>query len=354
MKNRYRDTLYCGVRQDVIESAKPKLNEEMLKIHYEFWSERHAIFKKKEVEKLPAPWSDNTIFQQVKFTNTFRENDRESRNVINNICKKTDYSLKDRFFNIVLMRFWNKYESFKIATGGELLKFPLSDEDFKACNDRIAANVDHTWWSGAYYTCPVRSWLERVHFQKKIPTSDINFDQSPIYFAKYALTDEFWSKLESAANPKEFFEIFTAIPWMGKFLVYQFWVDLTYCEDYWFSENEFTISGPGCIKGLDLLFDDRDGMTHDECLFWLRDNQLEVYQLLGYNPQELFDDRQDHDRQLNVMALENTFCEVQKYWKCVQAIREGKKPRGKAAYNGTGVSNKKVKPKDKQFNLFDI
>lgn len=354
MKNRERDVPYCGVREDVIKSAKPKLNEEVVHHLYTFIKDRYVIHRKKDVEKLPAPWTDNPIFLQVKFTNVRREHDRESRNVIENICSKTEYSLKDRFFNIILMRFWNKFESYQIATGGKMLKFPLSDEDFKACNDRIAANEAHTWWSGAYYTCPVRSWLERVHFQQKIPAKDLNFDQSPIYFAKYALTDELWDRMVAADSPKTLFETLTAIPWMGKFLVYQWFVDFTYCEDYWFSENEYTVSGPGCTKGVDLVFEDRDGMTHEECLFWMRDNQYLMFNKFGYLPDLLFRDLPAHDQYINVMSFENLMCELQKYLKCVEALKNGKKPRGKSSYDGLGVKAKKTKSTEKKVDLFNF
>jgi hypothetical protein len=351
MKHRAKDVMYCGVREDVIRNAHPTLNQEVLASLYEFIHDRYEIHKKKDVEKLPAPWTSNPIFLQVKFTNVRREHDRESRNVIENICSKTEYSLKDRFFNIILMRFWNKFESYRLATGGKMLNFPLSDDDFAACNERIHSNPDHTWWSGAYYTCPVRSFHERILLGGKIHTKEINFSQSPIYFAKHVLTDEFWSKLESAHNPKEFFDIFTAVPWMGKFLVYQFWVDLTYNEDYWFSENEFTVSGPGCTRGLDLLFEDRDGMTHEECLFWMRDNQHQLFAKFGYSPQNLFDDLPEYDRYINLMSWENIFCEIQKYRKCVEAVKVGKKPRGKSSYNGLGEKNKTNKH---QVNLFEF
>ena len=350
MKNRSRDLPYCGVDHNAILKAEPVLNEEILAYLYEFVEDRYTIHKKKDVEKSPAPWTDNTILQQVKFTNVRREHDRQSLNVINNITSRNDLSLKDRLFNIIVMRFWNKFESFQLATGEQLLKFPLSDSDFNDCIARIEANSHHTWWSGAYYTCPVRSWLERIHFEKKIPTSDINFSCSPIYFAKYALTDELWDRMVAADTPKDLFATLTAIPWMGSFLVYQWFVDFTYCEDYWFSENEFTVSGPGCTKGINLLFKDRDGMTHEECLFWMRDNQNEMFEQFGYDPYNLFDDLPIYDRYINLMSFENLMCELQKYVKGKESIKIGKKPRGKSSYNGLA----KVSDKKPVVNLFDL
>lgn len=356
MKNRIKDTLYCGVREDAIKAAKPELNDEVLASLFEFVSDRYNIHKKKDVEKLPAPWTTNPILQIVKFTNVRREHDRESLNVIRNIASKTEYSLKDRFFNIILMRFWNKFESYNKATGGELIKFPMSDEDFCAANRRIESDSEYTWWSGAYYTCPVRSWMERIHFKSEIDPKMLNFSAAPIYFAKYVLTDELWDQMVACPSPKELFELLTAIPWMGKFLVYQWFVDFTYCEDYWFSENEYTVSGPGCTKGIDLLFKDRDGMTHEECLFWMRDNQYDMFSKFGYDPAMLFDDLPDYDQYINIMSFENLMCELQKYMKGVEAVKIGKKPRGKAGYDGTGAIKKvkKIKVEAAPVDLFNL
>lgn len=355
MQNRARDIPYCGVREDVIKAAHPTLNMEVVGDLYTFIKDRYEIHKKKDVQKLPAPWTTNPIFLQVKFTNVRREHDRESLNVIENICKRTDLSLKDRFFNIILMRFWNKWESYRLATGGKLIEFPMSEATYQCCLSNIAANPDHTWWSGAYYTCPVRSWHERISLKSQVPAEQINFSTSPLVFAKEMLTDELWAKIESAPSQKDVFQLLTSIPWMGKFLVYQWFVDLTYCEDYWFSENEFSVSGPGCIRGIDLLFADRDGMTHDECLFWMRDNQQEMFDRFGYDPKSLFDDLPQHDRFINIMSFENLMCELQKYLKCVEAVKIGKKPRGKSSYDGAGTKKvkKKFGPAD-QINMFEL
>ena len=59
---------------------------------------------------------------------------------------------------------------------------------------------------------------------------------------------------------------------IGKFLVYQVFVDMTYIPYYKFSENEFVLSGPGCDRGIHALCKDLDGLTEEEFMFWLRDN----------------------------------------------------------------------------------
>ena len=95
--------------------------------------------------------------------------------------------------------------------------------------------------------------------------------------------------------------IIKGIKGIGDFLAYQIWVDLTYIPEFDQSEDSFTVAGPGCRLGIDLLVEDRDGMTHEELIFHLRDNQHAL---------DL-----DIDFTLTVMDIENCFCEFSKYTK---------------------------------------
>ena len=345
MQNRPRDILYCGVDKEKIFNAQPKLNEDIVEIMYEFIHDRYLVWLRKDVLKLPAPWTDNQILQQVKFTNVHREHDRESRNLIENIANRTDISLKNRIFNIMLMRFYNKYESFKIATGNKLLDFPLSEKDFELCVYRVNRNEDHTFWSNAYYTAPVRNWKQRVYAGKK--ELETGYTDAPLYFAREFFTDDLWNDLVVCNSPKEIFDRLIQLPSMGRFICYQWGVDYTYCPDFWFSENEFTISGPGCTKGINLIFEDKDGMTDEECLFWMRDNQRLMFENYNYQPEILFAHLDKCDQLLGIMSLENICCELQKYLRCKKQILEGKKPRGKSNYDG------KAKIVQPQIDLFD-
>lgn len=54
----------------------------------------------------------------------------------------------------------------------------------------------------------------------------------------------------NAQSQKEVYDIIQELPSFAYFLSYQVFVDLTYIKDFPFSENEFTIAGPGCKRGL--------------------------------------------------------------------------------------------------------
>lgn len=360
MKNKPKDTLYCGVSEDKIKTSSPEIDKTVLQYLHEFIHDRYEIHKRKDVDKLPAPWTDNEIFQNVKFTNVRREHDRQSKNLIEHICKQTQYDLMTRCFNIIMFRCWNKYESWSKLNDGKLVQFPVT-ESYKQqliqnVKDAIVRDPDHRWYSAAYNTGPIRNWhLKRIEITGEEKPF---YSASPVFFANIQLTVEFWDEITKAKTPQELMTVFKTMPYMGgTFISYQLFVDFTYNEDFWFSENEFTVSGPGCSRGLDHIFKDKDGMTDEECLFWLRDNLAKLFEEsnLPYDPQDLYSDLPEYDRVTNVMSIENLMCELSKYVKCKEALKLGKTPRGKCSYPGTSTTSK-VSKKDEQktYNLFDI
>ena len=72
----------------------------------DFWymcNERHRIFLAKEAGK-PKPWTDDPIFQKYKFTNVFRELDRTTIFVRENIREPLFDDPELLLFNVALFR----------------------------------------------------------------------------------------------------------------------------------------------------------------------------------------------------------------------------------------------------------
>jgi hypothetical protein len=139
------------------------------------------------------------------------------------------------------------------------------------------------------------------------------------------LYDEIPYGVFRSVTPKEVIYNLKSIDGIGNFLAYQIFVDLTYLEELPWSENEFTVSGPGCSRGLSELFIDRDGLSYEELLFWLRDN----CPITPEDCMELMVDLPEEDRYMNIMSLENCMCELSKYVRAAEG-RGGPKNR----YNG--------------------
>ena len=136
----------------------------------------------------------------------------------------------------------------------------------------------------------------------------------------YIHREMFYSFFWDIKSPLELCKFPFAI---GKFLVYQVFVDMTYIPYYKFSENEFVLSGPGCDRGIHSLCKDLDGLTEEEFMFWLRDNIQRIRP--DFNPEEMFHFLPEDQRNWGVMQIENSFCELSK---CLK-VAFSDKPTGK-------------------------
>lgn len=125
MRNKGKDTPYNGVNREKIKNANPKINIEELKIHHLYLTERHEIYKKKEILKLPREeWTDDEVFKVYKFTNVRRELDRESRWLVQNISTNPKLDLEQKVLFSILFRTWNKGENFDKLN---LIEFNIKD-----------------------------------------------------------------------------------------------------------------------------------------------------------------------------------------------------------------------------------
>lgn len=327
MKTKKRDVLYCGVDQLKIQAAIPEINTDALYEFVKMVKNRYYIHIRKDVLKKQKPWTKNPIMQQYKFTNVRREHDRQSKYLIDNIVNNGKLTLEDKIVNCFLFRAWNNWDTFHalgLPADAQTLYNPSHKETIRPIYKKLSeGNPERKWWSNAfnqggfkmvwgYPDGTARSLYERDgatrHHEKDIPLR-------PLHIAPYLHEHDIIKKLLQAKNQQECFEIIKTVPGYADFMAYQVFVDLTYIPEFPFSENEFTIAGPGCKRGLDILFTDRTGLSYEECLFWLRDSwdtlmdDLEI----SWDSDKIFRDLPEHDRYMNVMSLENCFCEFSKY-----------------------------------------
>lgn len=400
MKDKDHDIPYCGVNENKIKNATPVLSPRVRLLAYEWMRDRYQIHINKDVLGKPAPWTENKVLRQVKFCNVRREHDRQSQYLIKNIIHHPTLTLADKMFNCVLFRMfnlWGPIEAmggpFRISEfaninldgmrtalksyerqGNPIFTNAFNTGGLKQCLafPELVVNHKEQRFGGMMVNVRHRTGVQSgsedwVHqtidykVAKKLAEADPdNYEiegwepYMPMrvvrslraFVNKYP--DYFRGLLEKS-NPEHVYgAMYDDIEGLGPFLAYQIWVDFTYIPDYPFSENHFTIAGPGCRAGIDLMFLSKDGMTHEECIFWLRDNQDEVFGQYGYNRDEFWSGEEDHDACMNVMQLENMFCELQKYIRCVDAVLAGNKPRGKVGYDGNG------EPAKKKVNLMNL
>lgn len=367
MKTKYRDVLYDGVDSQRIRKAQPVLDERILQLLKEFIRDRYDIHLKKDVQNLPAPWTENQILQQVKFTNVRREHDRQSQNYIKMIATR-DINWFEKFWNTVMFRMFNissiwehlwparvvietlpsqlnsYYTLLKnleylgkplftnaFNTGGLKQSLALPEYDHDTCRAQRRGEMIIKGEDGSDINYKLdrekllSGELKSPDFEPYMPMRVIRY----VAKASSQLLPTLHEDILKCNSQTEAYEMLLKIRGFSRFLAYQVFVDLTYCPEFQFSENEFTVSGPGCDAGINLLFVDKGGMTPAECLFWLRDNTDEVFGKRFFH--DLFTDLPEHDRCINVMSLENLHCELSKYVRCHEQLVSGKKPRGKVS-----------------------
>lgn len=325
MRNKPADIHYCGVDEQKILTAKPKLNEENLRHLYNFITRRYKIHLRKDVLKKPQPWTKDPVLLEFRFTNVRREHDRETKWLIQHITSNPNLSYEDKLLNCILFRLFNKHET------AELIGMPIHFSDHysgwdpeayrKLFEDAIKEDPHRVFFTAAFHTVGMKLTLQKVTGEDYAPMRIMKF-------MRVLCDDKFPQKIGKCRDQQEVFKTLISYQGIGGFLGYQMFVDMTYIEEFPFSENEFTVAGPGCVMGLNELFEDKDGMSYEDCLFWVRNNIEQEFIKRGWkwDAKKLFCDLPEYDRCLNVMSLENCFCELSKY---IRAVTGTGRPRKK-------------------------
>ncbi|EJB3710314.1 hypothetical protein MT251_004815, partial [Escherichia coli] len=97
--NSKNDQLFCNVREMKIKTAKPTLNEAVIKEWFYHQRERTSIYYKKEILNLPPYWTDDKILRNYKFVNTKRTWDKETKWLLKNITNNNKLTYENKILN---------------------------------------------------------------------------------------------------------------------------------------------------------------------------------------------------------------------------------------------------------------
>lgn len=323
MQTKTKDVRYCGVSEQKIAESHPQLNTQSLELFAHWISERYQIHLKKEAGE-PQPWTNDPILANYRFTNVRREQDRQTKYLIRNIIENSRLRLEDKIINIIMFRYWNMWETMRDLGGPWTIEQLNSDATVAEAEAKYRKFVDvnpkHGFFTRAFFTSGAKIQVRRAFGRDNTVIGCFDL-------ARYAIKYNIPGRVLNAPDQKIATEIIKTMPGIANFLGYQIFVDLTYMPEFPFSENEFTVAGPGCKNGLRRLFMTTDGLNFEECVFWLRDNLPNIAPQL--RPMELMTDLPEEDRFLSVMSLENCLCEFSKYHR---------------AYFGQGRPKQKYRP----------
>ena len=301
MKNKPADIPYGGLNAYKIKAAKPVFNQEVLEVFKYFVAERYKMHLLKDVEQQPFPWTEDKILSMYRFTNVRREQDRNSKYLLSLMREHGNKLSLNMVCNIILFRLFNKIETMEYLDGWV---------DFGWYHEPSVRNrLSHVPEGYVYFTNAYLSSGMKKEFNKYFPAETMRVMNIPNVV--HAFRNELWNGIRFAQSPQDVIDTLKWVNGINDFLAYQIFVDLTYLDDFPWSENEFVMAGVGCKLGLDYLFKSKGKLDYDELLFWLRDNCPITREWC----QEHMTDLHMEERYMNVMSLENCMCELGKYMK---------------------------------------
>ena len=288
-----------------------KKRQEVYDLYWYFACERQNIFWKK-LNGEDAPWTDDPILQEFKFCNSYRVNDRVSQYLLKNVIYNgKKYSDEDMLFRILLFKLFNKESTWELLLNNfddiTLSTFNVNEYS-KVLEDAIKSGIKI--YNDAYISCANKAFgYDRKHDNHLALLNKIfNIDNAHI-------------KILNAKTMEEGFNILKSYPLIGNFMAYQLVTDINYSDIVDFKENEFTVAGPGSLRGIKKCFIDIGKLSNQDIIKYMYEHQDEEFKRLNLNFKRI------GNRPLQLIDCQNIFCELDKY--CRQALPELKSNRTK-------------------------
>lgn len=241
-----------------------------------------------------APWTADPIISRYRFTNAYRAADRVSQDLIR-LSYAGSQSPGDLVLRVLLFRFFNKPSTWRALENafGEITMDSFDVDAFSAVLDQILAQKRRVY-SGAYIVPPPPFGAARKH-------------RNHLLLIDHMLRSGLARDLTSASSLQSVFETIVAYPSLGPFLAYQLTIDFNYTTLIDFDENDFVIPGPGARSGIAKCFPGLEGISQQEIIRWMVDEQREQFDERGLDFRDLF------GRSLTLIDCQNLFCETDKY-----------------------------------------
>ena len=282
-----------------------------------FVIERNRIYKKKEIEHAPWPWTKDTVLRTYRFTNVKRFQDKQCRHLIRVIVQNEKLSYVEKLLNCIIFRVWSKGETFDLFADKETGAYPIEyvenldwNDLYRRRNQKLATDKDYSWYTGAFQVFS----FAHYYSAPEDPTGNLG----PLRMAQRVLKDGVLDRIQAAKTPADVCDAIMSVYMLSKFFSYQMLTDFTYIPEFPFSEDDFVICGNGSTLGIDLLFEDRDKYSREDAVRMLYENQEELF--AGYDLEKEFDYPLYYrgKKNLSLHDFENCLCEFSKYYRETQ------------------------------------
>ncbi|MGN7812117.1 nucleotide kinase domain-containing protein [Flavobacterium sp. 22076] len=291
------------------KKLKPKTST-IYDTYWKFATERQNIFFKR-FKNSQYPWSTDFILNEYKFTNTYRATDRVSQYLIKNIIYKGNQTPSEVFFRIILFKIFNKIETWEFLEH-ELKEISWKTYSFNKYNSILSELMNNKIpiYSAAYIMASGKSSFYEI---KK--------HQNHLKLLEMMMNNDIVNTLMETDNMATGYNILKEYPTIGEFLAYQYITDINYSNLTSYSEQEFTKAGPGAKDGITKCFSSLREYNYEDVIKMMSDIQELEFQRLDLEFNNLW------GRPLQLIDIQNIFCEVDKYSRVAHSDILGKSNR---------------------------
>ena len=274
-----------------------KKRQEIYDLYWYFANERQNIFIKKLNGDTP-PWTNDPILKTYKFCNSYRVNDRVSQYLLKNVIYNgKTYNDEDMLFRILIFKLFNKESTWELLLE-EFKDITLSTFDMKEYSNVLtnAINNNIKIYNDAYISCATKAFgYDRKH------------DNHLALLNKMFIIDKVQDKILKCTNMEQAFKIIKSYPLIGNFMAYQLITDINYSDIVDWKEDEFTVAGPGSLRGIKKCFIDKGNLSNEDIIRYMYNHQEEEFKRLN------LDFKTIGNRKLQLIDIQNIFCELDKY-----------------------------------------
>lgn len=267
----------------------------------EYWrlaAERQRIFFSR-IHGEDPPWTEDRILASYKFCNAYRASDRVSQYLIRDVIydEARSFTTEDELLRIIFFRLFSKIETWEAV---EERVGPLNLQDFDVerldgCLEELRGE-GRSIYTSAFILCANRAYGFKRKHRNHLALLEEMFDGGRLP-----------AEINAARNLASVYESLASYPLIGPFMAYQIAIDINYSEVVDFSEDEFTVPGPGALRGMHKCFEDFGNLSYSELIGYMVERQEAEFERLEIDFESLF------GRRLHAIDCQNLFCEIDKY-----------------------------------------
>ena len=278
----------------LITPATPPRPSRGFDVYWRFASERQQMYMRRVAGRPLDRLTDDPILGAYRFTNPYRASDRVSQYLINSVQYDSEWNWPDTFVRTLVFKVFNRIDTWQylLEVIGEPTCASLANGKIERALSRVVGLKP--LYSPAYIMPAPRSYTGPKYVRHLALIRDM-------------VADKVHVKIQCASSMSQAFSILRGYDSIGTFLAYQYIIDLNYSRHLAFSENEFTVPGPGALRGLRKCFDHRTSLSTDYLIAWTAERQEKEFTSRGLSWENLW------GRDLKYIDVQNLFCEVDKY-----------------------------------------